>query len=400
MSVKQSWVVMLLMTACGPCQDAIAVGPGFTDVSPRQLARSLAGTLYIVIPTCDRFPDCPGARLRAYRGTEAPGAKGYLLLDPQHAPGDGAGSTAIAQDADGRIRVLWNTRDGRARTATIDTATDRWSDVTDLEPTDWTDFGQGDQGVALAVDAAGRSHAVWNRRIEGHLRIRYAMLDRAMPDGAAAWSAPVTIDDVAPGDRRNAWHPTLAFAPDGSLWLSWLEGSTNYVGDGIIRVRMRAPDGGWAPSEAIPDAAMTAIDNGPSMLVTGDGVAHLSFVDTGNIVKYWYHDAAGWHGDRQPPSTRTHNPALGPDGEGGVRLYAHGTVPEGDLAGHGDDLFVMRLAAGRDAWGRWTRIAKGSLDCSVAVRWAQFHEPWPGLLDWAFWNDAYPNDLWVGTDTP
>ena len=88
------------------------------------------------------------------------------------------------------------------------------------------------------------------------------------------------------------------------------------------------------------------------------------------------------------------------DGEGGVRLYAHGTVPEGDLAGHGDDLFVMRLAAGRDAWGRWTRIAKGSLDCSVAVRWAQFHEPWPGLLDWAFWNDAYPNDLWVGTDTP
>jgi hypothetical protein len=390
MNIQRTWVVALLLTIFTSCQPTSPAGAGFTDVSPRQLVRSEDGYLYAVVPTCSRYPDCAGAVLNAYRSRETLGTDDFLLLDPQHAPGAGAGSSAIAQDGTGRIHVLWVTRSGHAKTATIDTATDLWSAATELEATDWTDFGQGDAGVALVADAAGRPHAFWNRRIDGHLRIRYSVLE------GATWSPPVTIDDVVQGDRRNAWHPTAAFAPDGTLWLAWLEGIGNYVDDGIIHVRTRAPNGIWRASQSIPGEAMTGIDNGPSMLVTGDGVVHLAFNDTGNLARYWYHDAAGWHGDRQPPETRSHNPSLGPDGKGGVFLYAHGTVPADDLAGHGDDLFTMRLPAGQATWGPWTRIVAGRFDCSVSTRWAQFHEPHPGLRDYAYWSDSYPNDLWIG----
>ncbi len=364
-------------------------GAGFTDVSPRQLVRSDAGILYAIVPTCSHYPECAGAVLQAWRSSAVDVSQGFLPVDAPHAPQDGAGSSAAALDAAGLIHVLWNTHDGMARTATIDTATDRWSGVTDLEPTDWTGFGQGDEGVALAVDASGRSHAFWNRQVDGHLRIRYATLDQG------AWSPPATLDDVPLGDRRNAWHPTAAFASDGTLWLGWLEGSGNYVADGIVRVMARSPSGGWGASEAIPGAAMTSIDNGPSMLVTQDGTVHLLFDDTGNVATYWYNDGTGWWGDLPPPLVRTHDPSLGPDGRGGIFVYGHGQVPADDLSGHGNDLFAMHLPAG-GAWGAWTRIVTGSFDCSVSARWAQFHDPRPDLLDVAWWGDAYPNELWLG----
>jgi len=381
--------LVLAAATAGSCRTTTSVGGGFTDVSPRQLVRSEAGYLYAVVPDCSRYPECPGSALHAYRGKEQLGSGTYLEIDASHAPKDGAVTTSAALDEKGLVHVLWIARNGLARTATIDTGMDRWSAVTDLEDTGWTDFGQGEEGVALAVDAAGRPHAFWNRRVDGHLRIRTAILD------GGAWSAPETVDDVALGDRRQAWHPTVAFTPDGTLWLSWLEGGGNYTTDGVIRVRARGPDGRWGASQAIPGTAMSAIDNGPSMLVTPDGTVHLAYCDSGNVVTYRYRDAGGWHGDRQPPTTRTHNPSLGPDAKGGVLIYGHGTVAANDLSGHGMDLFTMHRPAGGD-WGPWTRIVQGSFDSSVSVRWAQFFNPYPGLLDFAWWSDSYPNVLWIG----
>lgn len=391
MAPARMLIASLTCVASGACEPALEVGPGFTDVSPRQLVRTQEGILYAVVPTCDAYPDCPGSELRAWRADRAVEPQSFRLVDPGAMPRGGIGSAAAALDDQGRIQVAWVTRDGHARAAFIDPATDRWSAPVTLEATNWTDFGQGDQGVALAVDAAGSPHACWNRREEGSLRIRCAFRD------GEGWTPAQTVDLPAPGPRRNAWHPTLAFGPDGTLWLSWLEGSGNYKPDGIIRVRSRGPDGAWRVPEDLAEPAMTGIDNGPSLLVTADGTVHLAFAGRGNEVRYRFRDASGWHA-ADPPLTRTHNPSLGPDGRGGVWLYAHGPVPADDLASRAVDLLAMHRPPG-GSWGSWQELLKGRWDCSVAPRWAQFHHALPGLLDFGFWDDRYPNTLWVGINT-
>jgi hypothetical protein len=134
---------------------------------------------------------------------------------------------------------------------------------------------------------------------------------------------------------------------------------------------------------------MTAIDNGPSLLVTADGIRHLTFLNTNNQIRYWYDAGSGWRGDSQPPTQQTHNPSLGPDGAGGVYLYGHGT-PHGGLEGHGDHLYRFHRPAG-GSWSAWTLYVTGAFDSSVSTRC-------PERVDILFWADPYPNVLYLGTE--
>ena len=234
-----------------------------------------ANVLYAIVPTCTSYPSCPGATLRVYRA-DRPGTPGGFVEQAADARPDGAGSSAIAIDGQDRIHVLWHDRAGFVRYAVFATATGRWGAIETIEANGWTTFGQGDEGVALALDAAGLPHAVWNlRAADGKLQLRYATRD------ASGWTSVMRVDDVTLAENHNAWHPTIAFTPTGDLLLAWLDGSFNYTPDGTIRTRVRASDGSWSDSQAIPDVAMTAIDNGPSLLVTPDGVRHVAFLDTG-----------------------------------------------------------------------------------------------------------------------
>ena len=375
----------------GPANPAVAGALGFSDVSPHQVVRSRANVLYAVVPTCNDYPACTGNDLRAWRGDVAGTPGAMIAVDDAHEPLGGAGSTALAIDGCDRIHVLWNARDGVARYAVLDAATDTWGPATVVAATNWTDYGQGDEGVALAVDAAGVPHAAWAANAGGVLHLFFAVRS------GDAWSAPVQVDDVPLAGVRRAWHPTVAFAPDGTLLLAWLEGTVNYAPDGVIRARRRATDGTWLPSVAIPDAAMTAIDNGPSMIVTPDGVAHLSFDDTKNVIRYWYDAGAGWKGDRQPPAQVTHDPALGPDGHGGLYIWGHGAPTDGTLGGNGPNVYRFHRPAG-GTWGSFDVYVEGAFDSSVTTRWSQFFHHFPATVDVAFWNPAFPNRLIVGTE--
>lgn len=369
----------------------IQVGPGFSDVSPHQLVRTSGNVLYAIVPTCDSYPACPGATLRVYRADRL-GTPGSFVEQAADVRPTGAGSSAIAIDGQDQIHVLWHDRAGFVCYAIFATATERWGAIETIEANGWTTFGQGDEGVALALDVAGMPHAVWNARgTDGRLQLRYAT--RA----ASGWASVVRVDDVTLAENHNAWHPTLAFTPTGDLLLAWLDGSFNYTPDGTIRIRMRAASGSWSGSQAIPDVAMTAIDNGPSLLVTPDGVRHLVFLDTGDAIRYWYDAGQGWRGDRQPARQLTHNPSLGPDGQGGVYLYGHGT-PQGTIEGHGDNLYRFRLAAGATAWGSWGLYTTGAFDSSVSTRWAQFFQAFPERVDILYWADPYPNVLYAGSE--
>ncbi len=370
----------------------IPVGPGFTDVSPHQLVRTSANVLYAVAPTCDSYPTCPSNTLRVYRADQPGTPISFTEQDAPHRPG-GVGSAAIAIDGADTIHVLWNDRTGRVNYRTFSTTSNLWSATTVVAATNWTDFGQGDEGVALAIDSNGMPHAVWSAKGgDAALHVFYG-------NKGGSWSAQ-QVDDLPLSANRRAMHPTVAFKANNDLVVAWLDGTFNYTPDGIIRLRTRSSFGNWAPTETIadPDGAMTTIDNGPSLLITPDGTLHLTFVAANppDQIRYWYNSGGGWLGDQQPPAQVTHDPSLGPDGNGGVSIYGHGT-PAPTYQDHGDNLYSFHKAAG-GTWEPWTLYATGSFDSSISTRWAQFFQSFPQTLDLAYWADAYPNSLFIGTD--
>jgi hypothetical protein len=370
----------------------LLVGPGFTDVSPHQIVRTGGNILYTVAPTCDSYPSCPGNSLRVFKADQVGNPTSFSEQDAAHRP-TGIGSSAIAIDGADVIHVLWNDRAGKVNYRTFSTSTNLWSATTAVATTNWTDFGQGDEGVALAVDSNDMPHAAWSAMgSDGRLHLFYG-------NKGGSWAAQ-QVDDIALTGNRRALHPTVAFTAANALVVAWLEGTFNYVPDGIIRVRTRDVNGNWAATQTIndPDGVMTTIDNGPSLLVTPDGTLHITFLAANppDQVRYWYNSGAGWLGDRQPPAQVTHDPSLGPDGNGGVYIYGHGT-PAPSYDGHGDNLYSFHKGAG-GAWEPWTLYATGSYDSSVTTRWAQFFQAFPQTIDIAYWGDAYPNTLFVGTD--
>ncbi|MDX2292117.1 MULTISPECIES: hypothetical protein, partial [Streptomyces] len=92
-----------------------------------------------------------------------------------------------------------------------------------------------------------------------------------------------------PLGTRQSLHPAIAFDTAGRLTVAWLQGSRDrdlgqilgfsfpiyYTADGTIFTRTMSAAGTWGPTARLPGIAMTAIDNGPSLISTPDGTLHL-----------------------------------------------------------------------------------------------------------------------------
>ena len=378
------------------------IGFGFSDSSPHQVVRSSANRLYVSVPSCEDYPNCSGNVLAMYAARQPGIAHQFDELDAAHRPRargqrDSIGSSALAIDGSGRIDVAYITRNEGAYFTTFDVPSGRWGRAERLGRTDSGLTTQGREGIALAVDAAGNPHVAWTFLASQTKHIAYAWRS------SGGWSHSSQIDDSRLGPGQGALHPTLAFAPNGTLLASWLVGNERAAynfPDGRIAVRTRNPGGSWSPSVEIPERiappnpgyAATTIDQGPSLLVTADGVAHLTFIDVEDAIRYWYSpDYRIWHGARQPNRQLTHDPVLGPDGNGGIFIYGHGT-PAGDKNGHGNSLYRMQLAAGATAWSPFNRIVSDpNVDCSVSTRWSQFFHFFPKQIDYTYWNDHKPD---------
>jgi hypothetical protein len=394
-----------------PPGHTVLVGPGFTDVSPHELVRTAANILYTIVPDCPAYP-CAGVppdytgppnALHVYRAS-APGTPtAFTEVDATHHPTGNIATAAAAIDGSNIIHVAWLTTNGGGNVfyAPFDTTNDTWGAATAIATTNWVSAGQGNEGVALALDSAGTPHALWSAQdAGGTLHVWYA-------NKATNW-APQQVDDVALSNNRRAMHPTLAFEANNDLLVAWLEGTFNYHPDGIIHLRTRLSTGAWTATETINDTAMTTIDNGPSLLVTSDGTAHLTFLNAGTAVDgsgtagdyihYYYNNGGGWIANHPGGGLQiSHDPSLGPGPNGTVRIYGHGWQG-GAIDGHGDNLYSFEGSGGAGAWGPWTLYATGSFDSSVSTRWAQFFHPFPATLDVAYWADPYPNVLSVGSD--
>ncbi|MBK7974220.1 MAG: hypothetical protein IPK07_13385 [Deltaproteobacteria bacterium] len=403
-------VVMTVLAALGigadchliaPTNHDITVGPGFSDVGPHQVVRTSAGLLYTVTATCKFFPTCGSTNtILVHKADQIGTPTAFTAVGNSADVGVQIGAVAIAIDGQDRIHALWTQRDGFVRYGIFDTATDSWGSIEAVDSTNWTDFSQGDQGVALALDANATPYAAWSYRpAQGSplaLRTRFA---RRLQGG---WENPIDVADVVDCEPATAdcgaWHPTIAFRPNGDLFLAWETSSFHYERDGWIRTRMRTAAGNWLPSARIEEHSLGGLDDGPAMIVTGDGVAHITFVNFDYIARYYYHDGLGWKGDRQPSPMATHDPGIGPDGAGGVKIYAHGPPPPSDPAGEGVDIFSIHRPRG-GAWDEsWTLYVAGHYDSSISTRWSQFFHAEPWNLDLVYWTHDSPNELHLGVN--
>ena len=208
-------------TSAGERNPSVLVGLGYSDVSPHQLVRTSDDLLYVLVPSCAAYPNCPANTLNVYRANQPGAPTGFSVQDVAHSP-TGLGSSASAIDGQNRIHILWLARDGHVNYAIFDTVSNTWGPTTTLALSNWTTFGQGDEGVALALDANGDPHAVWNALGgDGHLHIEYAAAPTApgtLPSNSTIGRSPPT---TMPGIQRSVSRPMGCYGSPG-----WTDRST------------------------------------------------------------------------------------------------------------------------------------------------------------------------------
>ena len=419
-----SHVISLVLVSLILCCSAFGVnsalvGPGYTDVSPHQLVRTSGNVLYVVAPNGQAFARNTVAKLLVSKANQPGIPTSYAVQDLTHSPGTpktgitttpGVATSASAIDGSNVIHSVWIDSQGLKTQGNVyygqfDTTTNTWLSATLLDgATGWTGYVTGDEGVALALDTNGNPHVFWTAKVGALLRIRYS--NRI----GGVWSAPVLADETA-FTLKNAWHPTMAFAPNGDILLAYIDGVGTYSHDGTVRTRLRHANGTWDGTQSIPVTNVyTGVDNGPSLLITADGTQHISFCGHTNDIQYWFNTGTGWTSDQ--PLTGglaqlTHDPSLGPDGAGGIYIYGHGT-PVPAPRGIGANLYRFRKPAG-GTWGAWTEIVPdpntataNHVDCSVSTRWSQFFFNSPGTVDFAYWTELTPGashyTIYTGTN--
>jgi len=383
----------------------VVVGNGYTDVSPKALARTSGDRLYAGVSDCDNYPCVLTSQtLHMYRADSTGVPTGFTRKDSTHEPG-GIAQWAVAIDGSDVIHVVFNTRSTNGgnvtelKYATFNTSTDLWGSVDSID--NGVSFGeesggQGVQSVALALDASGNPHVVYLAGADRRTYYRNRI--------GGVWSSASQLDTgVAYSGNEKAWHPNLAFDPEGRILAVWLRGTFNGANDGTLYSRVQATDGTWGPLVNLSgtNAARTVIDQSTSTLMTADGRYHVAWItQPDDYIRYSYSDDHGVTWNTNNPGGGTvanHNPSLGVDGVGGIRIYAHG-APSPAPDGHGDNLYYFSGAGGAGSWSSFTLYVSGTYDSSVNTRWSQFFYHYPSMLDIAYWNDSYPNVLFVGSE--
>jgi len=358
----------------------VDVGPGNTDPSPRQLVRTRGDVLYIIAPNGTVYTGSPPSttRLIAWKADRPGTPTRFMPMDNGHAPSGGVNTSASAIDGGDLIHSVWITP-GKASYGIFNANTGLWQGLTTLENTGWTNYGQGDEGAAIAVSASGTPYAVWNYIDQnGLLRLHLAV------SHAGVFGVPMQVDDI--DVNGGARHPSVGFAPNGDFVVAWVDGDGGYSTPGIVRTRVLHANGLWDPSYAVPnETAGSSLDQSCSLLIGTDGTRHVTFLNTSNQIRYYYDTGSGWTGDQQPPYQITHDPVLGPDGAGGLYIYGHAT-PQPDLRGLGEGKQRFHKPAGATSWSPYNWIRDGYIDDASNARWSQFFDNHPEEVDFTWWN--------------
>ena len=309
-------------------------------------------------------------------------------------------TVAIAIDGSDKIHILMPERSGNLKYRVWLTSTDAWEAAAATIDTGLdTNTGQGDQQAALALDSNGIPHICYLKSDGTRRRLYYR--NRA----GGSWSAAELVDDQSFGTNEKIWTPNIAFDVDGRRVFLWVRGSFNDTADGELFIKTRETNDTWNTTVMVSsaNALLTGIDQSSSIVITPDNRYHVTWMNgsttpANKYIRYAYSDDEGATWTRNDPGSgtqATHNPSLG-YAAGKVRIFGHGTPDSGN---HGENLYYFEGDGGGATWGSWTEFVTGTnYDSSVATRWSQHFYTRPGTWDVAYWDDNYPNNLYVGTE--
>jgi hypothetical protein len=388
----------------GPTPTEMPGTPGLTRLQMGELGFSDAGTHQVLRTSADRVyifaPEIYKNYIRAFRATSTGTPAGFAEADQAHRPAaaNPIWSLDAAIDAQDIVHVLYIAQAGPVIYQTFDTRSDLWGAAATIANSPWpirnSGLRQGSEGVSLAIDAGGVVHAVYSKTQSNRRHIYYNN------NQGGSWNHEALVDDQANSDNS---HATLAFGPDGTLYVAWLADTSSAQNPaGSIRVRARR-NGAWAGASQVDGNVFRnneySIDQGPSLLVAVDGKVHVVYIGpyepvpgspTGFDYGRLHHKVSGdggviWTPD-DPPPLYTHSPTLATDPQGNLYVFGH---REYWKANHCADMLVNARPAG-GTWGQWKVLAKGCYDSSVSAKWSQYQWYAPSTLDLIYWTEKGP----------
>lgn len=353
------------------------VGPGYTDVVPRQIVRTANDKVYI-FAGLDDF----STGLRAYWTTRAGYPTGAASFNGSAQFNDNANIISVDAVYDGGnfIHVLVNNQAGQLKDYPFDLTANSFKAPIILvsgNPTIPTGSIIGTSGLSGLFDTAGILNlAYWSAG--DHITYR-AYTYNPGSNSLSPVGSPVQLDTAG-----SANHPALAISPfNGSVTVAWVSQATNPA---RILARTRSTSESWGGVENVSTApvwistnAGLNIDQGPSIVIDYAGVRHLSYMqnyDSTNDygrVHYVYNAGSGWVDTALP--AYTHDPALALNSAGDLYIFGHGGIVNSVNVDcpSSDDMCLMK----RGSNGSWEPLkvfaahSDGfSFDSSASVKWA------------------------------
>jgi hypothetical protein len=363
------------------------VGPGGPDVIPHQIVRTANDRVYFFV----------------VKGQYSPVLYAYWTSSPglPNSGADFSGTASITDSAniisvdaayDGAniIHILTNTTDRQIKDRAFDLTTNsfRPAKVLDTNGGTATDTS-GTSGLSGMFDASGRLQLVyWTNA--NHILHRAYTYDSSS-DTLTLVSGPTQLD--ASG---SATHPVLAVSPlDGSITAAWVSQATSPA---QILAKVQTA-GSWGASQVVSSAPVwtdtgggISVDQGPSLIITPDGVRHLAYIEDWRINSpYDYgrvhavtNSGSGWID--QYIGSYAHDPAFATDNAGGLFIIGHG-YPLNSSCTTADDMCV-RTQNADGSWGAPVVLiahqGNQSFDSSPSVKWSVVGYNRPDTVEFLF----------------
>jgi hypothetical protein len=219
----------------------------------------------------------------------------------------------IARGPDGRLHVAWvDSRDGNN-----EIYYKYWDPIGGWSPEERvTNYGEVDYCPAIAAGDTA-IYLAWERRMGGAYRV--AAVHFSMRT-AVGWTAP---HDVDASPARDSYRPSLAYGPDGVLYLAY-ERQTANTPDEHEKVVLQTWDGlSWSGRTGI--STDVSFSRYPCIAVGRDSTVHLVWQDGENLcgsIYYTWYDGTSWQAVEQLTATgiETTTPSVAVDRSGTVHI--------------------------------------------------------------------------------
>jgi hypothetical protein len=309
-------------------------------------------------------------------------------------------SVSPAYDGASTMHVLANLQNGTLVDVPFDLVTNAFRPGRTIATELGTASGDylGSSGIVAMVDNAGYLHVAYWTSANQIMHVAYSY--NSSSDTLSLESAPIRVDTA--GAAR---HPSLAVSPlDNSVTVAWVSLATTPK---QILASVRDTSGAWTAVQSVSNTSVDVwtstsggidIDQGPSLLITNDGVKHLAYIENYDssgdygAVHYASNNGSGWT-DLKLTATYSHDPALAATAVGQLYLIGHGHPNDAaPQCKSEDDICVSQ----RNADGTWApprlfapHSTGNSFDSSPSVKWSVVGWNRPEAIEFLFFQTPY-----------